>query len=66
MAHKNADKLRIFVKNLLAGDWPILCSHEQAFQGPQGQTSILLHANHQWQKNLFKDPEVPLAAESGS
>jgi hypothetical protein len=27
----------------------------------QGQDSILLHANHQWQKNLFDDPEVLLA-----
>jgi hypothetical protein len=34
MAHKNANKLKIFVKNLLVGDWPILCSREQAFQGP--------------------------------
>jgi hypothetical protein len=31
----------------------------------QGQASVLLHANHQQQKNLFEDPEVLLAAESG-
>ncbi len=29
----------------------------------QGQASVLLHANHQLQKILFKDPEVPLAVE---
>ncbi len=32
----------------------------------QGQAIVLLHADHQWQKNLFKDPEVLLAAELGS
>jgi hypothetical protein len=32
----------------------------------QGRDSVLLHANHQWQKNLFKDPEVLLTAELGS
>ncbi len=32
----------------------------------QGRDSLLLHANHRWQKNLFKDPEVPLAADLGS
>jgi hypothetical protein len=31
----------------------------------QEQASTLLHTNHQWQKNLFKDPEVLLAAELG-
>ncbi len=32
--YKNANKLRSFDKNLLVGDWPILCGCEQAFQGP--------------------------------
>ncbi len=32
----------------------------------QGQASVLLHANHQWQKNLFEEPKAPLAAELGS
>ncbi len=32
----------------------------------QGQDSVLLHANHQWQKNLFEDPEVLLAVELSS
>ncbi len=32
--YKNADKLRSFYKNLLVGDWSILCGREQAFQGP--------------------------------
>jgi hypothetical protein len=31
----------------------------------QGQGSVLLHANHWWQKILFEDPEVLLAAELG-
>jgi hypothetical protein len=29
----------------------------------QEQARTLLHADHQWQKNLFKDPEVLLAVE---
>ncbi len=65
MAHKNANKLRNFVKNLLVGNWTILCGRERASKDHQGQTSVLLHANHWRQKNLFEDPEVPLAAESG-
>ncbi len=32
----------------------------------QEQASTLLHANHQWQKNLFEEPEVLIAAELGS
>jgi hypothetical protein len=32
----------------------------------QEQDSVLLHANHQWQKILFEDPEVLLAVELGS
>ncbi len=31
----------------------------------QGRDSVLLHANHRQQKNLFGDPEVLLAAELG-
>ncbi len=31
----------------------------------QGQDSVSLHANHQWQNNLFKDPEVLLVAKVG-
>ncbi len=31
----------------------------------QGWDSILLHADHRWQKNLFEDPEVLLTVELG-
>jgi hypothetical protein len=31
----------------------------------QEQASTSMHANHQWQKILFEDPEVLLAAELG-
>ncbi len=51
-------------KNLLVGDWPVLCGREQVFQGlPRTSQHIARHADHQWQKILFKDPEVLLAAE---
>jgi hypothetical protein len=32
----------------------------------QGQESVLLNTDHRWQKILFRDPEVLLAAELGS
>ncbi len=32
----------------------------------QGQASVLLHANHWQQKNLFEDTKVPLTAKSSS
>jgi hypothetical protein len=52
-------------KNLLIGDWLILCSREQAFERPPRTASTLLHANHRQQKNIFKDLEVLLAVELG-
>ncbi len=72
--YKNADKLPsrhtrmptswgFFVKNLLVGDWPILCSHKQS-KDHQGQTSVSLHTDHQW-RFFFWGPQVPLAAELG-
>ncbi len=36
---------------------------EQASQGPQGQASILLHADHQWQKFILEFPQVLLVAK---
>jgi hypothetical protein len=65
MAHKNADKLRIFVKNLLVGDWPIFCGRKQAFQGPPRTNQRIAARQSLMAKNLFKDPKVSLAAESG-
>ncbi len=55
-----------FFKNLLMGDWPILCGREQAFKGPP-RTSQRIAARQSLtaKKILFKDPEVLLAAELG-
>jgi hypothetical protein len=63
-AHKNADKLRIFNQEPS-------CRRLANFVRPRaslprttkGLASVLLHTDHWWQKNLFEDPEVPLAAE---
>ncbi len=65
-AHKNVDKLRIFVKNLLVGDWPILCGRERAFQGPPRTSQRIAAHQSLTAKFFFKDPKVPLAAELGS
>ena len=74
--YKNADKLPsrhtrmptsrgFFVKNLLVGDRPILCVHEQAFQGPPRTSQRIAACKSLMAKILFEDPKVPLAAESG-
>jgi hypothetical protein len=52
-------------ENLLVGDWPFLCGRKRAFQWPPRTSRVSLHANHRWQKNLFEDSKVPLAAELG-
>ncbi len=39
--YKNTNKLRSFYKNLLVGDWPILCGREQAF--PRTSKDKLAH-----------------------
>ncbi len=48
------------------GDWPILCGHEQAFQGPpRTRQRIAARQSLTAKKNLFENPEVLLAAELG-
>ena len=64
--YKNTNELRSFDKNLLVGDWLILCSRGQAFQGlPRTSQRIAAHQSLM-AKILFTDPEVLLAAELGS
>jgi hypothetical protein len=42
-----------FVKNLLVGDWPILCGHEQAFQDPARTSQrIAAHQSSMAKKSL--------------
>jgi hypothetical protein len=56
-----------FVKNLLVGDWPILCGRERAFQGPPRTSQcITAHQSLTAKTNFFKDPKVPLMAELSS
>ncbi len=61
--YKNADKLRgVFYKNLLVGDYPILCGHEQAFQGTP-RTSQRIAAC--WSLTAKKSYEGPISATCG-
>ncbi len=53
-------------KNLLMGDWPILCRREQTFQGLPRTRQRIAARQSSTAKNLFEDPEVLLAAELGS
>jgi hypothetical protein len=50
-------------KNLLVGDWLVLCGREQAFQGPPKTSQHIAAHRSPTAKNLFEDPEVLLAAE---
>jgi hypothetical protein len=52
-------------KNLLVWDWPVFAAASKHSKDHQEQASTSLHANHQWRKILFEDPEVLLAAELG-
>ncbi len=52
-------------KNLLMGDWPILCSRKQALQGPPRTRQRIAACQSLTAKILFKDPEVLFAAELG-
>ena len=56
----------LFVKNLLVGDWLILCGREQSFQGLPRTSQRIAARPSSTAKNLFEDPKVPLAAESSS
>ncbi len=53
-------------ENLLVGDWPILCSGEQTFQGPPRTRQCIAARWSLTAIFFFKDPEVPLVAELGS
>jgi hypothetical protein len=53
-------------KNLLLEIGQFCTVASEPSKDHQGQDSVLLHADHQWQKNLFEDPEVLLVAELGS
>ncbi len=50
-------------KNLLIGDWLVLCGREQAFQGPPRTSQHIAARRSSMAKKLFKDPKVLLAAE---
>jgi hypothetical protein len=52
-------------KNLLVGDWPILCGREQALQGPPRTSQHITACQSSTAKIFFEDPEVLLAAELG-
>ncbi len=48
----NVDKLMSFYKNLLVGDWPILCGRKQAIQGPP-RTSQHIAAHQSSTSKIF-------------
>ncbi len=52
-------------KNLLVGDWPVLCGREQAFQGPPRTSQHIAACQSSTAKILFEDPKVLLVAELG-
>ncbi len=52
-------------KNIWMGDWPILCSREQAFQGPPRMRQRIAAHWSLMAKILFENPEVLLVAELG-
>jgi hypothetical protein len=52
-------------KNLLVGDWLVLCGRKQAFQGPPRASQHIAARQSLMAKNLFEDPEVLLMAELG-
>jgi len=45
-----------FCKNLLMGDWPILCGREQAFLGPKDKTAIIAARQSSTAELLFGGP----------
>jgi hypothetical protein len=45
-----------FLKNLLMGDWPILCGCEQAFLGPKDKTAIIAARQSLTAELLFEGP----------
>ncbi len=46
-----------FVKNLLVGDWPILCGRKQGFQGPPRTSQHIPARRSSTAKILFEDPK---------
>jgi hypothetical protein len=58
--HECQQAEEVLIENLLVRDWPILCGHEQAFQGPLRTSQHIAARQSSMAKNLFKDPEVLL------
>jgi hypothetical protein len=52
-------------KNLLIGDWPILCSREQAFQGPPRTSQHIAARWSSMAKKSFQEPQSTLVVELG-
>ncbi len=52
-------------KNLLLGDWPVLCGREQTFQGPPRTSQHIATRQYSTAKILFEDPVLLLVAELG-
>ncbi len=63
---KNANKLPSLWEPSCREIGQFCAAASEPSKNRQGQASVLLHTNHWWQKKLFEDPEVLLAAELGS
>ncbi len=74
---KNANKLRAccfktrmptnwgVYKNLLVGDWPVLCGRKQAFQGPPRTSQHIAASQSLTVKNSFRGPQSATCGRVG-
>jgi hypothetical protein len=60
-SYKNADKLP-FLKNLLMGDWPILCGRERAFLGPKVKPANIAACQLLMAEFLFDGPSSTICS----
>ncbi len=55
----------VFFENLLVGDWPILCGHEQAFQGPPRTSQNIAARQSLTAKKSFSGPQSATCGRVG-